>query len=149
MLESKTFRVWFGVTILMCVISCGQAFSCDQDQAFSCDQALSAQEKPYHIGIGDVLQVSIWRHPELSRTTPVKPDGKITLPLLKELKVSGLSPMDLLCLVRHKLERKIPNPQVTVIVKWVKSAHPGVYLEPSPQEDTPSPELLDALPKKA
>jgi hypothetical protein len=146
MLESTTFRVWFGAILLMCA-------SC-------CREGLSAQEKPhsiapadYHISIGDVLQVSIWQHPELSRTIPVKPDGKIALPLLKDVKVSGLSVMDLHKLLREKLGPLIPNPQVTVIVTDSKSApslcrsaddcgaHP--VLHPLPElRDTPSPELL-------
>lgn len=118
--------------------------------ASCCGEGLSAQEKPhsiapadYHIGIGDVLHVSIWQHPELSRTIPVKPDGKIALPLLKDVKVSGLSVMDLAKLLRDKLGPLIRNPQVTVVVTKVKSGHPGV-LHPLPQlRDTPSPELLD------
>jgi protein involved in polysaccharide export with SLBB domain len=93
----------------MCVISCGEA--------------LSAQEEPrlnaptdYRIGIGDVLQIDVWKQPEINRVIGVRPDGTISLPLIDDVKVSGLSAMQLAGLIHDKLKDFIPNPQVTVIV---------------------------------
>ena len=60
-------------------------------------QALNAQEQrsiapaDYRIGIGDVLQIDVWKHPEITRAIPVRPDGRISLPLINDVKVSGLS----------------------------------------------------------
>jgi protein involved in polysaccharide export with SLBB domain len=110
MLELKAFRIWFGATLRMAAISCGQA--------------LSAQEKPqptepaveYRIVAGDVIQVDVWKEPEITRTIPVRPDGTILLPLVDNVKASGLTAMQLAALMRQKLESKIPNPQVTVTV---------------------------------
>ncbi len=135
MLESTTFRVWSGAILLMCASCCGEGLSAQE-------KSHSVAPADYHIGIGDVLHVSIWQHPELSRTIPVRSDGKIALPLVKDVKVSGLSVMDLAKLIRDKLGPLIPNPQVTVTVTESKSAHPGV-LHPLPQlRDTPSPDEL-------
>lgn len=74
MLESKAFRIWFGATLLLVAISCRQP--------------LSAQEKPqptasaveYRIVAGDVIQIDVWKCPEITRTIPVRSDGTILLP---------------------------------------------------------------------
>jgi protein involved in polysaccharide export with SLBB domain len=109
MLESKTFRVWLGVTLLLCAISNGEALGAQEKQR-------SIAPADYRIEIGDVLQIDVWRQSEITRTVPVQPDGSINLPLIGEVKVSGLSAMDLAGLLRAKLKDIIPNPQVTVIV---------------------------------
>ena len=130
MLESKTFLVWFGATLLMCAISCGQALSA---------QEITKPVDTYRIGVGDRIQLDVWRHPELTKTVVVNRKGNITLPSVHVVKVSGLSPMDLASLVRHKLERKIPNPQVTVTVVDIGSPL-SPLLEPL-HRDLPSPDL--------
>ena len=135
MLESKTFRVWFGTTLLMCAISCGQALCAQEIQ-----QSFAKPVDTYRIGVGDRLQVDVWRHQELTKTVVVDRKGNITLPSGHVVKVSGLSPMDLASLVRHKLERKIPNPQVTVSVVGIGSPLAPLPLQPL-HRDLPSPEL--------
>jgi hypothetical protein len=134
MLESKTFRVWFGATLLMCAISDGQALSAQEIQ-----HSIAKPVDTYRIGVGDRIQVDVWRHPELTKTVVVDRKGNITLPSVHVVKVSGVSAMDLASLVRHKLESKIPNPQVIVTVVGISSP-----LAPLPQplhRDVPSPEL--------
>src|ERR1700740_1463184 len=116
MLESKTFLVWFGATLLMCAISYGQGLSAQEIQ-----HSIANPVNTYRIGVGDRIQLYVWRHPELTKTVVVDSEGNITLPSVRVVKVSGLSPMDLANLVRHKLERKIPNPQVTVAVVGIGS----------------------------
>lgn len=91
----------------------------------------------YTIGPSDVLDVNVWKDPELSAAkVPVRPDGRITLPLIGELQVSGLTAMNVQLIVRNKLKAYISDPEVTVIVTEVKSrsyvvvgkiAHPGSY----------------------
>jgi protein involved in polysaccharide export with SLBB domain len=145
MLESKTFRVWMAAALLMCAISCGKALSAQETQ-----HSIAAAVDTYWVGVGDQIQVDVWRHPEISKTVVVDRKGNITLPSVHVVKASGLSAQDLANLVRHKLERKIPNPQVTVTVVRI-SNHlaplPQRSLQPlrppSPQlRDTPSPEQL-------
>ena len=137
MLESKTFRVWMVATLLLCAISCGKALSAQETQ-----HSIAAAVDTYFIGVGDQIQVDVWRHPEFSRTVVIDRKGNITLPSVHVVKASGLSAQDLANLVRHKLKRKIPNPQVTVSVVGI--GNPLASLPPpSPQfRDTPSPELL-------
>ncbi|MEK6528749.1 MAG: polysaccharide biosynthesis/export family protein, partial [Nitrospirota bacterium] len=70
----------------------------------------------YVIGEGDTLQISVWGSPELSMGVVVRPDGKISLPALGEIKASGLMPTQLKVLLEEKLESVVKNPIVTVIV---------------------------------
>lgn len=133
MLESKMFRVWFGATLLLCFISCG-TFGAQKKQ-----QSIAPYPDTYRIGPGDVIQVDVYQHPELSRRVVVRRDGNITLPSVDPVKVSGLSAMDVAVVVRDKLEPKISKPQVTVnVIIHTKPPMPP-SLEPSPR-DIPSPE---------
>ncbi len=90
----------------------------------------------YKIGPDDVLVVDVWKEPEISQTETVRPDGKITLPLVGDFMASGLTPKQLASEVSQKLEKYVDSPQVTVIVKETKSlrvnvlgqvAKPGSY----------------------
>ena len=75
----------------------------------------------YQIGAEDVLEISVWKNPELSRTVPVRPDGKVSLPLVNDIQASGLTPIDLRDQVTAKLSEYIPAPEVSVIVREVHS----------------------------
>ena len=77
--------------------------------------------KAYEIGPEDVLDISVWKNPELSRTVPVRPDGKVSLPLVNDIQASGLTPVDLRDQVTAKLSEYIPAPEVSVIVREVHS----------------------------
>jgi len=75
----------------------------------------------YIIGPSDILAVSVWKDTELTRTVTVRPDGKISLPLVGELEVSGLTAPGVQRLIVQRLAPYISNPQVAVIVQEVKS----------------------------
>ncbi|MHB8655937.1 MAG: polysaccharide biosynthesis/export family protein [Terriglobia bacterium] len=75
----------------------------------------------YIIGTEDVISVNVWKEPDISRAVPVRPDGKISLPLVGEIQASGLTPMQLQSQVTEKLEAFVAHPQVTVIIQQVKS----------------------------
>jgi polysaccharide biosynthesis/export protein len=81
----------------------------------------SPDRSSYLIGPEDVLQISVWKEPELSATIPVRPDGKISLPLLSDLEASGLTPTQLADLVTTELHKYIADPRVTVVVTAVNS----------------------------
>jgi polysaccharide biosynthesis/export protein len=70
----------------------------------------------YRIGPEDVLQVSIWKNEAMSRTVPVRPDGKITLPLLNDVEAAGLTPMEFREALIKRLAEYMPAPEVSVIV---------------------------------
>ena len=87
----------------------------------STKMAVNSVTKDYVIGSEDVLAVNIWKEPEISRTVPVRPDGKITLPLVGDVQASGLTPRKLEDSLRDGLKAYVANPEVTVIVQEVKS----------------------------
>jgi polysaccharide export outer membrane protein len=75
----------------------------------------------YIIGPQDELLVSVWKEPEISRSVPVRPDGKISLALLNDVQATGLTPMQLGSAITEKLKNFISEPQVTVIVLTINS----------------------------
>jgi len=75
----------------------------------------------YRIGIDDVLDIAVWNNTTVSRTVPVRPDGKISLPLLNEVQAAGLTPSQLRQSLMTKLVEYMPTPEVSVIVREVHS----------------------------
>ena len=75
----------------------------------------------YVIGAQDVLDISVWKEPEVSRVVPVRPDGKISLPLLNDVQAAGLTPAQLAAQITESLKKFVTSPQVTVIVTTINS----------------------------
>ncbi|MGH9353670.1 MAG: polysaccharide biosynthesis/export family protein [Terriglobia bacterium] len=115
-----------------------------QDQKAESSPAAEAQKLPaipagptYVIGPGDLLDVDVWQNTELTfRGLPVRPDGKISLPLLNDVQAAGLTAMQLGDSITQKLKSYVKNPQVTVVVTQVNSqryyvlgevTRPGVF----------------------
>lgn len=85
-------------------------------------KAVAATTDPaYVIGEEDVLNINVWKDPEVSRTVPVRPDGKISLPLINDVQAAGLSPAQLGMAITEKLRKFMADPQVTVIVTQINS----------------------------
>lgn len=78
-------------------------------------------DSQYKIGPQDVLQIDVWKEPEITRTIPVRPDGKISLPLLNDVQAAGLTAMQLAANIRESLGKYLTNPQVTVTVSQINS----------------------------
>jgi polysaccharide export outer membrane protein len=81
----------------------------------------AASEGEYLIGPEDVLDVAVWNSPEITRTVPVRPDGKISLPLVNDVQAGGLTPMQLRAALMKALATYIPSPTVSVIVREIHS----------------------------
>jgi len=81
----------------------------------------------YRIGIEDDLQISVWKEPDLSITVVVRPDGMITMPLVNDVYVVGLTPAELQAQLTEKLKPFVNEPQVTVIVRGIKSRKVFLY----------------------
>jgi len=90
----------------------------------------------YIIGPQDVLDINVWKEAELTRSVPVRPDGKISLPLLNDVQAGGMTPTQLAGEITDGLKKFITNPQVTVIVTQINSqrvyvlgetTRPGAY----------------------
>ena len=121
--------VWFAMAALTL-----SAAACSHRAVREDDQVLQMTE--FRMSREDVIEVSVWKEPELSRTVPVRPDGKITLPLLGDVQAEGLKPQDLEMTVSKALASYVRDPRVTVIVHDVNGAkvfvtgmvgHPGAF----------------------
>jgi polysaccharide export outer membrane protein len=75
----------------------------------------------YQIGPEDVLDIAVWKNVELSRVVPVRPDGKVSLPLVNDIAAAGLTPDELRDQITTQLAEFIPAPEVSVMVKEVHS----------------------------
>jgi polysaccharide export outer membrane protein len=100
------------------------------------DANRGAAPEAYRIGPEDVLQISVWKNDAMSRAVPVRPDGKISLPLLNDVQAAGLTALELREVLTKKLAEYMPSPEVSVIVTDVRSfkvsvigevARPGRY----------------------
>jgi polysaccharide export outer membrane protein len=110
--------------------------------------AISANSSDYVIGDSDILAINVWREQELSRVIPVRPDGKISLPLLGEIQASGLTPAQLQAKITQQLHSLLENPEVTVIVQEALSKHfsiVGEVVKPGSYSLTQRLSVLDAL----
>lgn len=85
--------------------------------------ASPAAEEQYRIGPGDQLQVTVWQHPDLSPAVTVLPDGEISLPLIGEIKASGLTERELAALIKDKTAEYVRSPEVTITVVNAESAN--------------------------
>lgn len=92
--------------------------------------------KDYKIGVDDVLTVNVWHEPDLSRNITVRPDGKISLPLVGDVRAEGKTPPQLQAELRSDLAQFIRDPELTVIVAEIRSrriniigqvVHPGTF----------------------
>jgi len=81
----------------------------------------AAAAEPYVIGPEDVLEVAVWNNADISRTVPVRPDGKISLPLLHDVQAAGQTPMQLCAAITTALSPFVTGPVVSVIVREVHS----------------------------
>jgi polysaccharide biosynthesis/export protein len=118
----------FSVGRALCLVTvlcafCGTTFA---QQAPSPPPAVSAPAASkvaadYQIGPGDTIQVFVWRSPELSVTVPVRPDGRITTPLVEDMVAGGKTPAQLARDMEQVLSQYVRSPQVNVIVTIPRS----------------------------
>ncbi len=102
----------------------------------------------YVIGADDVLRISVWKEPDLSEMLPVRPDGKISMPLLNDIPAAGLTPLQLKDSITEKLKKFIADPRVTVVVTAMNSQRifvSGEVLHSGPIQLLPHMTILQAL----
>lgn len=110
--------------------------------------AVQPHDNTFVIGPDDVLAVNVWKEPEISRSVPVRSDGKISLPLVGEVQASGQTPHQLELEIAKKLQSYISEPDVTVIVQEIKSQKfniLGLVAKPGAYPLTHSVTVLDAI----
>jgi polysaccharide biosynthesis/export protein len=91
----------------------------------------------YVIGPEDSLHVAVWKEPDLTATLPVRPDGKISLPLLNDVQAAGLTPQQLAASLTEKLRKYVADPHVTVVVSQINSKRIYIVGEVSHTGATP------------
>ena len=90
----------------------------------------------YVIGADDALHISVWKEPDLTATLPVRPDGKISMPLLNDVQAAGLTPMQLADALTVRLKKYVADPRVYLV---------GEVLHPGPIPMLPNMTVLQAL----
>ena len=108
----------------------------------------SAVSEEFVIGTGDVLAINVWKEPEVSRDVPVRSDGRISLPLLGEILAAGRTAKQLEAEISAKLKDYVSEPEVTVIVKEIKSQKfnvLGMVMKPGSYVLTNPTTVLDAI----
>lgn len=116
--------VWRKCLLLMMMFgavfqACGNCPPCYAATAGKQDSHPS--EKEYLIGIGDILEISVWHEPDISKNVFVRLDGRISLPLVGDVFAKGLAPEALAITISKKLSKLIADPSVTVTLKESKS----------------------------
>jgi len=102
----------------------------------------------YTIGAQDVLRIDVWKEDQLTRTVPVRPDGKVTLPLLNDVQAAGLTPMQLANEIGEDLKKYLNNPAVSVTVVQINSRRiyvTGEVAKPGALPMLPNMTVLQAL----
>ena len=111
-------------------------------------QGNKPHDSVYVIGASDVLAINVWKEPDVSRSIPVRSDGKISLPLVGEIQASGRTPLQLEQEITTKLTKYISEPEVTVMVQESRSQKfniLGMVAKPGSYPLVTSTTVLDAL----
>jgi polysaccharide biosynthesis/export protein len=112
--------------IITCVLITS-LYACASDNYITGDsplikeQAVSETISEYRIGVDDTVSINVWRNPELTITVPVRPDGKVSMPLIGDVNAAGLTPVEVAAGIQKLLQNFIRDPNVTVIVTELHS----------------------------
>lgn len=109
------------VTIILCFIIAACETTGGNSPAQLEDSVMS-KPQIYEIGVGDGLNISVWRNADLSVAVPVRPDGLISVPLIGDIQAAGRQPEQLASDIKSELSNFIKNPQVTVVVTSATSS---------------------------
>ncbi len=111
--------VWLIFSISLSLVGCaGSNYPLLEQASFNQEQA------QYHIGPGDHIQIAVWKNPEVSQTVVVRPDGRISLPLIQDVDAAGLTAMQLSHDLETAFQQYIKDPHVTVMLsRFVGTYH--------------------------
>jgi len=118
-MRARKFYIWYMLpAIAIVMVGCSGSSGTAQIRAGNGNQEqVGAVENSYQIGPGDVLQIFVWRNPEISTTVPVRPDGRISTPLVEDMTAVGKTPTELARDIENVLSEFIRTPRVNVIVE--------------------------------
>lgn len=133
--------LFLAMTLLTSMLACAQARASEARPA--------ADPASYVIGAQDVLQIDVWKEPEMSAAAvPVRLDGRISLPLLTDIQAAGLTPTQLGAVLTEKVKNFVQDARVTVVVTAINSKRVYVLGEvqhPGPLMMQPDMDVLQAL----
>jgi len=109
-----TFGTWLAAILLLAVAGCSS--SLPDAPATLPTGPLASQDSAYLIGPSDQLQINVWHQPELSSQPIVRPDGRISVPLIEDMPAAGRTPTELGSAIATALKEYVQDPKVTVIV---------------------------------
>lgn len=116
------FRVIILLVVLISVFGC--ASTSEEENTESHNNVIITKHTSvikYKIGIDDLIQVNVWRNPELTVTVPVRPDGMISMPLIGDVKAGGFTPEEVAISIKVALRKYIRDPNVTIIITELRS----------------------------
>ena len=119
------------VLVMTLVLFTAESALAQQPPRPAAPAASQPKVEDYRIGPEDVLAIAVWNNEAMSRVVPVRPDGKISLPLLDDVQAAGLTPMQLRDGIAKRLSEYVPSPSVSVIVNDVRSFKVSVIGEVS------------------
>ena len=122
----QTWKAAMATLLLVSGLALAQDTAAAQPAPAASDAVSAASGPDYVIGPEDVLHIAVWKEADLTATLPVRPDGKISLPLVNDVQASGLTPMQLADSLTEKLKKYVASPRVTVVVTAINSKR--VYL---------------------
>ncbi len=138
----RPWQTALAVALMLGALASAQSGAPGQPSAGSAAEKNAVNAGPdYVIGPDDVLHISVWKEADLTATLPVRPDGKISLPLLDDVQAAGLTPKQLADSVTEKLKKYIADPRVTVVVNQINSKR--VYLVGEVTHTGPMPMLAN------
>ena len=123
----KLYRAHFVLKQGLLVLLAGYLAACaSQDVLTSANVAeleknISMHVSEYRIGVDDQLEVNVWRNPELTMSMPVRPDGRISLPLIGEVEAGGYTPKEVASDIKKRLSVYVRDPNVTVILTELRN----------------------------
>ena len=132
----KQLGLWVALALSIAAVPARAQDAKQQPTTGAIGKAPATSDPNYVIGAQDVLDIDVWKEAELTRSVPVRPDGKISLPLLNDVQAAGLTPTQLSEEITTELKKFITDPQVTVIVTEINSqrvyilgemTRPGAY----------------------
>lgn len=137
--------------LLLTLAGCAGGSSVPRLQPGATDPQAMAVDQ-YRIGVDDVISVNVWQNDELSVTVPVRPDGRISMPLLGDVQAGGLTPQQVSANIKRALEQYLRDPHVVVILKELNSHEflsrvrvTGAVNEPMSLPYRPGMSVLDAV----
>jgi polysaccharide biosynthesis/export protein len=133
---ARQLALWAALVLAVAAVPTRAQDTKQQSTTETKAKAPATADPNYVIGPQDVLDIDVWKEPELTRSVPVRPDGKISLALLNDVQAAGLTPIQLSEEITTKLKKFMTDPQVTVIVTQINSqrvyilgemTRPGAY----------------------